>query len=219
MAKTPSFFRVDLHNHTTASGDALTTPEQLIGAAIEKGITSLAVTDHDSTANNRDVDILAKGRIDIIPGEEVMCKEGELIGLFLLEEIKPSQPAEVVMEEIHAQGGLIYAPHPFDPLRHGINNERLLSKVDIIEVFNAKNSERSDKKAWDFAEELGLLKGAGSDSHRPEEIGRAFVEVDGPIRSPEELILRLKRGKPVIQQRTSLAEKIFRRAQLFLGKN
>ncbi|EOW6845420.1 PHP domain-containing protein [Cronobacter sakazakii] len=39
----------DLHSHTTAS-DGLLTPEQLVHRAVEMGIHTLAITDHDSTA-------------------------------------------------------------------------------------------------------------------------------------------------------------------------
>ncbi|PUY03146.1 RNase RNM [Cronobacter sakazakii] len=39
----------DLHSHTTAS-DGLLTPEQLVHRAVEMGIHTLAITDHDTTA-------------------------------------------------------------------------------------------------------------------------------------------------------------------------
>ncbi|EGT4370335.1 PHP domain-containing protein [Cronobacter malonaticus] len=39
----------DLHSHTTAS-DGLLTPEQLVRRAVEMGIHTLAITDHDTTA-------------------------------------------------------------------------------------------------------------------------------------------------------------------------
>ena len=39
----------DLHSHTTASDGELS-PDELIDRAIEKQITVLAITDHDTTA-------------------------------------------------------------------------------------------------------------------------------------------------------------------------
>ncbi|ELY4797623.1 PHP domain-containing protein [Cronobacter sakazakii] len=39
----------DLHSHTTAS-DGLLTPEQLVHRAVEMGIHTIAITDHDTTA-------------------------------------------------------------------------------------------------------------------------------------------------------------------------
>ena len=40
---------IDLHSHTTAS-DGRSTPEQLVRRAVAAGVTTLAVTDHDTTA-------------------------------------------------------------------------------------------------------------------------------------------------------------------------
>ncbi|WP_313018287.1 PHP domain-containing protein, partial [Atlantibacter hermannii] len=49
MSHTSSAVIYDLHSHTVASDGALT-PEQLVHRAVEMGITTLAITDHDSTA-------------------------------------------------------------------------------------------------------------------------------------------------------------------------
>lgn len=39
--------KADLHTHTTAS-DGRENPERLVDLALEKGLTSLAITDHDT---------------------------------------------------------------------------------------------------------------------------------------------------------------------------
>ena len=38
----------DLHSHTTAS-DGLLSPAELVARAVEMGVTTLAITDHDTT--------------------------------------------------------------------------------------------------------------------------------------------------------------------------
>jgi predicted metal-dependent phosphoesterase TrpH len=48
-ALTPPRHVYDLHSHTTAS-DGLFTPTMLVQRAVEKGVTVLAITDHDTTA-------------------------------------------------------------------------------------------------------------------------------------------------------------------------
>ncbi len=206
--------KIDLHNHTVYSLDALTTPEELVRQAVKKGISSIALTDHDTMKALPYVEKAAKGKVIIIPGEEIMCREGEVIGLFLLEEIKPGLSVEEALVEIRGQGALAYAPHPFDKMRHGIKNEELLKKMDIIEVGNAKCTAAFDKEAERFADKYGLLKGAGSDSHRPKEVGRAYVEVENPVESPEELLVELKKGHIVVERRTTLLEKLSRHATL-----
>lgn len=51
--------KVDLHIHTTAS-DGSWTPEQLVDKIQQAGIGFFAVTDHDSTANVMETEVLAK---------------------------------------------------------------------------------------------------------------------------------------------------------------
>ena len=38
---------VDLHCHTSASFDSLSKPESVVQAAAKRGLTHLAITDHD----------------------------------------------------------------------------------------------------------------------------------------------------------------------------
>jgi predicted metal-dependent phosphoesterase TrpH len=62
--------RIDLHAHTTFS-DGLLTPEELVRHALERRLSALAITDHDS------VEALARARaildptLELIPGIEV----------------------------------------------------------------------------------------------------------------------------------------------------
>lgn len=64
---------IDLHCHTTASDGALD-PEQLVARAAEKGVSHLAITDHDT------IDGLARARaasatlgLELISGVELSC--------------------------------------------------------------------------------------------------------------------------------------------------
>lgn len=61
----------DLHTHSTAS-DGVLTPEQMIAIALEKGISALAITDHDSLEGSRmAIEASANTPIHVIPGVEV----------------------------------------------------------------------------------------------------------------------------------------------------
>jgi 3',5'-nucleoside bisphosphate phosphatase len=63
---------VDLHTHTLRS-DGVLQPVELVRAAAEAGITTLAITDHDSLAAYREL-ILGRGMpspIELIPGVEI----------------------------------------------------------------------------------------------------------------------------------------------------
>lgn len=175
--------RVDCHLHTMWSGDSTTTPDELAAAVAAAGLDVLCVTDHATIAGA----VRLAGELDcrVVVGQEQRTPEGEIIGLFLTERIPAGcRSAREAAEHVRAQGGLVYIPHPYDPLRHHIAAhalERLAGDglVDIIEVRNAKTSlEHLNESAAKAAERFGLAAGAGSDAHVPEAIGAAYVEVD-----------------------------------------
>ena len=124
----------------------------------------------------------------MIPGEEVKTKEqGEVIGLFLREEIPRGQTFDETVAAIKAQGGIVYVPHPFDRL-HAIPDaatlHRNLAQIDILEVYNARLLfEAYNDEALRFARKYGLAMGAGSDAHVVQGIGTGRVRMpafDGP---------------------------------------
>ncbi|MEO1062784.1 MAG: PHP domain-containing protein [Actinomycetota bacterium] len=180
--------RVDCHSHTMWSGDCTTTVDELERAVRESGIDVLCVTDHHAVAGAEAVaDRLA---CRVVVGEEVRTHAGELIGLFLTERIPQGLPADETARRIRDQGAIVYVPHPFDPMRHCMDEAALLDLVDrglvdAVEVLNAKTSLRSlNERAADLAREAGLPGGAGSDAHVPDAIGAAYVEMadfDGPV--------------------------------------
>lgn len=66
--------KIDLHCHTTAS-DGTLSPEQLIDLAVEREITTLAMTDHDTTAGYEQVrDYAQQVNLQLIVGSEVSCQ-------------------------------------------------------------------------------------------------------------------------------------------------
>ena len=179
--------RVDCHLHTVASGDAVLTLDELADRARQAGLDVVCITDHNVTsaavaASERDLGIR------IIVGEEIRTPDGDLIGLFLTERIPYVLPVAEVVARIRAQGGLVYAPHPFDPLRSSLG--RVLPSlcqagaVDIIEVFNSKIAEQApNDRALALAAAYALPGGAGSDAHDAPGVGAAYLEMpdfDGP---------------------------------------
>jgi len=133
---------------------------------------------------------------NVIVGEEIMTNSGEIIGLFLNEEIKPTSLEESI-EAIKDQDGIVYIPHPFDRLRKAsISNKHLVRYADIIEVFNSRCVYVQDnEKARQLVKENNLLAGAGSDAHTNFEIGNAYVEIE-EFESKKEFLKNLKIGKP-----------------------
>jgi predicted metal-dependent phosphoesterase TrpH len=163
------------------SGDATTTPEELVGAVAASGIDVLCITDH-GTINGAN-ELADRLGCRVVVGEEVRTQAGEIIGLFLTERLPFGLPPDRAVGMIRDQGGLVYIPHPFDPMRHCMKEEvldRLAAEgsLDAIEVLNAKVSlAHLNRRAVDFAATHGLVGGAGSDAHEPSAIGAAYVEM------------------------------------------
>jgi len=184
--------RVDLHSHTMWSGDSTTTIDELEAAVAEVGLDVLCVTDHHAVRGAAELAARwadGAGPCRVIVGEEMRTHAGEIIGLFLTERIPfGTPPAEAAMA-IRDQGGVVYIPHPFDPMRRNMAEPALrglaeAGLVDAVEVLNAKTSLASlNRRAAEFAVEFDLAAGAGSDAHVPLALGAAYVEMpdfDGP---------------------------------------
>jgi len=62
--------RIDLHTHTCFS-DGLLTPEALIDLAVSRGLSGIAITDHDTLDGIAAGEAAADGRIDFVPGIEL----------------------------------------------------------------------------------------------------------------------------------------------------
>jgi hypothetical protein len=196
----PGWVRVDLHSHTMWSGDSTTTPDEIADAVVASGLDVLCITDHNAIKGA--VDLRGVLPCRVVVGEELRTHAGEVIGLFLNDRIPfGTSPADAATA-IRAQGGIVYVPHPFDPMRRNLAEPALdalvaAGLVDAIEIVNAKTSLSSlNRKAAEYAVANGLVPGAGSDAHVPLALGAAYVEMpdfDGPA----DFLDKLRRGRVV----------------------
>ena len=192
--------RVDLHSHTMWSGDSTTTPEELIAAVEASGLDVVCITDHNAVAGA--VELRDRLPCRVVVGEELRTPRGELIGLFLTERVPAGTDHVAAARAIRDQGGLVYIPHPFDPMRRNLAEAALrelaeMGLVDAVEVLNSKTSLDSlNRRAAAFAEEFDLAGGAGSDAHVPDALGAAYVEMDDFHDAPS-FLRSLRRGTVV----------------------
>jgi hypothetical protein len=199
----------DLHMHTSWSHDCSIEPADLVAHAAGEGLGAIAVTDHNVFGGALETVELARDReLTVIPGEEVKTdRDGEVIGLFLREEIPRGMPFPDTVAAIREQEGVVYVPHPFDRM-HAIpapaTLHRHLSEIDVLEVYNARLLfDTYNDEALRFARKYGLLMGAGSDAHVLQGVGTGALRMrrfDGP----EEFLLSL-RTATVLRRPKSLA--------------
>src|SRR5829696_2682991 len=188
---------VDLHMHTNWSHDCSIDPAELVDHAEAEGLGAIEVAD------------LARGRdLTVIPAEEVKTDtQGEVIGLFLSQEIARGMPFGDTVAAIREQGGLVYLPHPFDHL-HAIPDpqtlHRHLADVDVLEVYNARLLfEAYNDEAVRFARKYNLTMGAGSDAHVLQGVGTGALRMRA-FGDPEEFMLSLRTAE-ILRRPKSLA--------------
>ena len=208
--------KADFHMHTHFSPDSEMAPERLVRRCKKVGLNCIAVTDHNTTEGAFEVRELAD--FTVIIGEEVGTSEGEVTGLFLEETIPRGLTPLETAKRIKEQGGLVSLPHPFDRFRREVITrpglEEVLPYADIVEVFNSRNNMDADnRKAYEFAQEHGLLTSGVSDAHTTFELGRTYVEMPDFDGTPEGFKAALAQGTiharkmtPLIHVVTSLTK-------------
>jgi predicted metal-dependent phosphoesterase TrpH/glycosyltransferase involved in cell wall biosynthesis len=200
---------VDLHMHTEWSHDCSIPVSDLLDHAEEIGLGGIAITDHNAFGGALEaVDLASVRDLVVIPGEEVKTDgQGEIIGLFLEEEIPRGLSFADTIAAIHEQGGLVYLPHPFDRM-HAIPDpatlHRHLAEIDVFEVFNARLLRESfNDEALRFARKYRLLQGAGSDAHVLQGVGTGAVRMRR-FEGAEEFLLSLRTAE-ILRRPKSLA--------------
>lgn len=158
--------RVDLHTHSLASPDGGLSAKEYATMLRTGRLQAVAVTDH----NRIDFAVKLQAELGnaIIVGEEISTKEGEIIGLFLKDVVPFGMTARETAECIHAQGGLVYIPHPFETARKGLRHETLegiADMVDIVETFNGRTMQNKAEQAKAWAIEYSVLQASSSDAH------------------------------------------------------
>lgn len=190
-------FRVDLHTHSEASPDGGISAEQYAHALSTGLLDVIAVTDH----NQIDFALRLQGELGdrIIIGEEIMSNNGEIIGLYLTERIKPGLSPLETVKQIKDQGGIVYIPHPFETVRKGISLdtlEELLDYIDILEVCNGRAflQNRRTKSAI-FAKLHRIRAAASSDAHGIHGLGKTYTATK-EIPNHDTLLTLIASGTP-----------------------
>lgn len=174
-----------IHIHTDYSYDSDISLETLAGLLADEQFGCVAVTDHDTLDGARGLRNMTDA--NVVVGEEVTTRDGHVIGLFLEEHVRPGMSARDTARAIRDQGGLVFLPHPFVKLLGcGVCDVawQLIDLIDAVEVNNAQNLLAGpDRAAERFAEQTGLPKYVGSDSHMKMSLAPCYQHIrsfDGP---------------------------------------
>jgi len=157
------------HIHTLHSYDCLIKPSFIIDYAVKNAIEVVAITDHESLKGSIEAANYAlskKNNIQAIIGAEYYTDCGDVIGLFLKDELKERNAVKLI-DEIHNQGGIAILPHPYKG--HKLNKE-IIQRIDVIEIFNSRCTIEQNQLALGLSKQYNKPGIVGNDAHLKKEL-------------------------------------------------
>lgn len=189
----PTMGKGDIHIHTTHS-DGMATVEQVLEfVENETDLDLIAITDHDmfdGADEARNLAARRNYRFTVLTGMEVTTVEGHLLVLGIDKPVRSLQPLDRTIAQVHAQGGVVIAPHPMSWLIRSIGRNGLLRiqrcpddeiYFDGCETLNPSLAGRVvATQVRDLnTRVLRLAETGGSDSHVLPTIGSAVTHFSG----------------------------------------
>ncbi len=156
----------DLHIHTIVS-DGKARPEEVVRYALRKGISVIAITDHNTFFGSVLGAIEGKvlGKVLVIPGAEVRTFWGDI--LILCPQPTRLSPDPVELSEISYENNCVLIPaHPFDLIRKGIGAKVFLKGMwNAVECFNGGSDPLTNLFTYLLLKNSGLPCISNSDAH------------------------------------------------------
>ena len=195
--------KIDLHVHSEASKDGLSSIPDIVKSAKEKRLDGVAITDHDLPFK-RDKAIELSGELSflLIPGVEITTSSGHLIVLDPRRNFCINAPFLEVVKTAIADGSAVIIPHPTDPLSHGVGETTVKSSLPYLlplEVMNASTLHKYNISAARLADTLGLVKLGGSDAHWAPAVGDAFTLIESQDQTVDAILDAIKKGRTQAQ--------------------
>ena len=164
-------------------------------AAADRGLTHLAITDHDRIDGALAARDAAPDGLTVIVGQEVRTTTGDLIALYVDKAIPPGLVPAEAAARIREQDGIVGLAHPFDRFRNGAGRkgwenelDDVIPLLDFVEIWNARLFVGDgNAQAAAFAKSHNLAGVAVSDAHTVMEVGVAYTILEGNIDSADDL--------------------------------
>jgi predicted metal-dependent phosphoesterase TrpH len=174
------------HIHTKHSFDCVTSPAKTVHWATQRSIKVLGITDHNTIRGAQEAaDVAVRSGVQVVIGAEYATDHGDIIGLFLKEEVH-SRDAFEVIAAIRTQGGISVLPHPY----HGHTQiDKLAEAVDMVEAFNARCSDHQNRQALELAKLNDKPIIGGADAHFLQDLDTCICYLEaGPTLTSENIL-------------------------------
>ncbi|TFF99340.1 MAG: hypothetical protein EU540_06905, partial [Promethearchaeota archaeon] len=175
---------------------SLIKPKEVVNYVKLKGLDGFAITDHQTLRGYKFSKEIGRNKdIIVIPGMEINTHIGEILILFIEDDIKfNDNNFNTIVEKVKDNNGLIVIPHPFDFLRNNrlkmnLLNDNIINKfIDGIEIINSRIIfKKSVTKAKNFNKKYKLFETGGSDAHTLKEIGNGYTLIRDADKSFESI--------------------------------
>ncbi|MEM6282776.1 MAG: PHP-associated domain-containing protein [Chloroflexota bacterium] len=190
-----TYSKADFHMHTTCS-DGLMSPEALVEyVAANTDLTVIAVTDHETIEGSLIAKAYAEhfagdfNGLEVITGSEIRSADGEILALYIYEDVPPGLSGEETIARIHAQGGLAIAAHPYSFFFAMLGKVGMVGAqdrianlpFDAVEVINGTPTEifTNPYTRWRNRQWANRPESGGSDSHYIRSLGATYTWFPG----------------------------------------
>ncbi len=212
------WYSTDLHHHSDIL-DGVTPPEYMVRSQLASGLDIVFVSDHDSIANNLEIENLAQSRnVPFISGIEVSPNWGH-INVFPLPlngsdvSIDPAGSVSEIFARAREMDALVMIAHPYITYGYFHSLEQDMAPggwdpdFDLIELngaISASDNRKATQRAWDFwSNNQRYYLAGGSDVHDVWRYSsgnlRTYAGIDGDF-TLEKYYKSLKSGRSYTSQ-------------------
>jgi predicted metal-dependent phosphoesterase TrpH len=170
----------------------------------KRGLSAIAITDHNTTIGNLEAQKMAESfGLIVVPAMELSTDSGEILAYGITSKIDKSLPVLEAIEQIHAQGGVAIAAHPFNMKHPNIDfarlDEEMIKKLplDGLEAFDPLRG-RVDAHFLDLAKQLNIAITGGSDAHLRYQIGKGLTIFPDSCKSWHDMVEAIKQRETYV---------------------
>jgi hypothetical protein len=195
----------DFHVHLFPLGWATLAPWDTVIEARYQGLDVISLTPHNviwPALIGQWFSRVTGGPL-VIVGEEIPSPDYHLLGIGLTRHVSYDQPLSGAIDDVHRQGGVAIAAHPYENVWPTFQGEAL-EKLDAAEVVrpDAQNVERLGSQLREFFGRARLTAVGDSDYHGLGPLGYSRTYVFARSLSEPGVLEALREGRTVVYDRT-----------------
>jgi predicted metal-dependent phosphoesterase TrpH len=199
--------KFDLHMHTTRhSPDSDMDPRVLVRRARDIGLDGVVITEHDWLWTEEELEGLRAQEpgVVILAGVEVSAREGHFLAYGVTNPFAIPRGIGVaaLCREMHRQGGVVVAAHPF---RWGQRFDEILRRerpeLDGLELMTSNMDANGRRRAAEVHRRLGITGLGSSDAHHEDVLGVCYTDFEGDITTTADLVRAIRERRAAARER------------------